>query len=83
MPHRWTGGNARLIEEAFALIDSSSDPLAALLLCEGLSRRVDRAEISQIAAIDRDGLLIEKGCTTTTAGLKTCSGGTTTSPANI
>jgi hypothetical protein len=61
---------ARLIEEAFALNDASPDPLAALLATERVSRRADRAKVSQIAAVDRDGTLVEKGYKTTLAGLK-------------
>src|SRR4051794_4810485 len=61
---------ARLLEQAFALIESSPDRLAALLVAEGASRRADRAKISQIAIIDRDGLLTSKGCKSTTVGLK-------------
>src|SRR4051794_18151391 len=61
---------ARLLEQAFALINSSSDPLAALLVAEGASRRADRAKIAQIAVIDRDGILVSKGYKTTTGGLK-------------
>jgi hypothetical protein len=61
---------ARLLEQAFALINSSADPLAALLVAEGVSRRADRAKIAQIAAIDRDGTLASKGYKTTTDGLK-------------
>ena len=40
---------ARLIEEAFALIDSSPDHLANLLAVEGVARRAERAKITQIA----------------------------------
>ena len=61
---------ARLIEEAFALIDTSPDLLAALLVAERVSRRADRAKISQIAAIDRDGSMVEKNYKTTLGGLK-------------
>jgi 5-methylcytosine-specific restriction protein A len=61
---------ARLLEQAFALINSSPEPLAALLVAEGASRRADRAKISQIATIDRDGTLTSKGCKSTTDGLK-------------
>src|SRR5688500_12854777 len=61
---------ARLLEQAFALINSSSVPLATLLVAEGAARRADRAKISQIAIIEREGLLAEKGYKTTTAGLK-------------
>src|SRR4051794_7719273 len=61
---------ACLLEQAFTLIDSSPDPLAALLVAEGASRRADRAKISQIAIIDRDGLLTSKGCKSTTVGLE-------------
>src|SRR3954471_21641967 len=61
---------ARLLEQAFTLINSSPDPLAALLVAEGVSRRADRAKIAQIAAIDRDGTLVSKGCKSTTVGLK-------------
>jgi hypothetical protein len=72
---------ARLIEQAAALLDSSTDPLAALLVAEGGSRLMDRAKIAQIAAIDRDGSLVEKGYKTTLAGLKDLLGWATTSPA--
>jgi 5-methylcytosine-specific restriction protein A len=61
---------ARLIEQAAALLDSSTDPLAALLVAEGGSRLMDRAKVSQIAAIDRDGSLTAKGYKTTLAGVK-------------
>jgi 5-methylcytosine-specific restriction protein A len=61
---------ADLAEQLFALLDASPDHLAALLVADGLSRRADRAKISQIAAIDRDGSFAEKGYKTTTGGLK-------------
>src|SRR5688500_5634745 len=61
---------ARLLEQAFALIGSSPDRLAALLVAEGAARRADRAKIAQIATIDRDGTLVSKGYKTTTGGLK-------------
>src|SRR5215213_9048240 len=60
----------RLLEQAFALIAASPEPLAALLVAEGASRRADRAKIAQIAAIDRDGTLVSKGCKSTAVGLK-------------
>ncbi len=52
---------ARLIEQAFALIDTSPESLAALLVIEGVSRRADRSKISRIATVDRDGDLAAKG----------------------
>src|SRR5436190_22514183 len=61
---------ARLLEQAFALINSSPDPLAALLVAEGAARRADRAKIAQIAVIDRDGVLTARGCKSTTVGLR-------------
>jgi len=61
---------ARLLEQAFTLITSSPEPLAALLVAEGAARRADRAKIAQIAVIDRDGSFAEKGYKSTTAGLK-------------
>jgi hypothetical protein len=61
---------ADLAEQLFALIESSPDHLAALLVVEGVSRRADRAKIAQIAAIERDGSFAEKGYKTTTGGLK-------------
>src|SRR3954463_6033187 len=59
----------RLLEQAAALINSSADPLAAVLVAEGGSRLMDRTKISQIATIERDGLLTSKGCKSTTVGL--------------
>jgi 5-methylcytosine-specific restriction protein A len=59
-----------LLGQAAALINSSADPLAALLVAEGGSRLMDRTKIAQIAAIDRDGTLVSKGCKSTTVGLK-------------
>jgi acyl-CoA reductase-like NAD-dependent aldehyde dehydrogenase len=61
---------ARLLEQVAALIDSSSDPLAALLVAEGGARLMDRAKITQIAAVERDGAFAEKGYKTTTGGLQ-------------
>ncbi len=61
---------ARLLGQAAALINSSADPLAALLVAEGGSRLMDRTKIAQIAVIDRDGTLVAKGYETTTGGLK-------------
>ncbi len=60
----------RLLGQAAALINSSADPLAALLVAEGGSRLMDRTKIAQIAVIDRDGTLVAKGYKTTTGGLK-------------
>jgi 5-methylcytosine-specific restriction protein A len=60
----------RLIEQAAALLDSSTDPLAALLVAEGGSRLMDRVKVSQIAAVDRDGSPTEKGYKTALAGVK-------------
>ncbi len=60
----------RLLEQAAALINSSPDPLAALLVAEGGSRLMDRTKIAQIASIDRDGSFAEKGYKTTIGGLK-------------
>ncbi|MGI5132230.1 DUF222 domain-containing protein [Pseudonocardia sp. CA-107938] len=61
---------ASLIEQAFTLISDNDDPLAALLVLEGVSRQVDRAKVVQIAAVERDGALAEKGYRNTLAGLK-------------
>jgi hypothetical protein len=61
---------ARLIEQAFALIDTSPDPLAALLTAEGVSRRADHAKITQIATIERESTLAEKGFKSDIAGLQ-------------
>ena len=72
---------ARLIEQAFALIDTSPETHAALLVIEGVSRRADRSTISRIATVDRDGDLTAKGYRSTSGGLQTCSAGTTTPPA--
>jgi hypothetical protein len=54
----------RLLGQAAALINSSADPLAALLVAEGGSRLMDRTKIAQIAAIERDGSFAEKRCKT-------------------
>ncbi|MGI5133142.1 hypothetical protein ACQEVB_40515 [Pseudonocardia sp. CA-107938] len=61
---------ASLIEQAFTAISDNPDPLAALLVLEGVSRQVDRAKVAAIAAVERDGTLSEKGYRTTVAGLK-------------
>jgi len=61
---------ARLIEQAAALINASADPLAALLVAEGGSRLIDRVKVAQIAAVEREGSLTEKGFKTTVGGLK-------------
>jgi len=54
-----------LLEQAAALINSSPDPLAALLVAERGSRLMDRTKIAQIAAVEREGSLAEKGVKTT------------------
>jgi 5-methylcytosine-specific restriction protein A len=59
----------RLLGQAAALISSSADPLAALLVAEGGSRLMDRTKVAQIAVIDRDGSFAAKGFKTTTGGL--------------
>jgi len=61
---------ACLLEQVAALLGSSADPLAALLVAEGGSRLMDRIKIEQIAAVEREGSLAEKGYKTTTGGLK-------------
>jgi hypothetical protein len=59
--------DARLIEQAFALIDTSPDPLAALLAAE-VCRGGRQVEISRIAAVDREGCLAEEGYKTPSPG---------------
>ncbi len=61
---------ACLIEQAFALIESSPESLAALLVIEGVSRRADRSMVSRIATVERDGDLAAKGYKSTTLGLE-------------
>ncbi|MGI5129438.1 DUF222 domain-containing protein [Pseudonocardia sp. CA-107938] len=61
---------ASLIEQAFTALSDSADPLAALLVLEGVARQVDRAKVAAIAAVERDGVLAEKGYRNTVAGLK-------------
>ena len=61
---------ACLIEQAFALISSSPDSLSALLVVQGVARQADRATVSRIAAIERDGDLAAKGYKSTVLGLK-------------
>ena len=59
-----------LLEQAAALINSSPDPLAALLVAERGSRLMDCTKISQIAAGERAGSFAEKHYKTTVAGLR-------------
>ena len=61
---------ARLIEQACALIESSPESLSALLVIAGGTRKLDRAMVSRIAAVERDGDLAAKGYRSTINGLQ-------------
>ena len=61
---------ACLIEQAFALISASPDSLSSLLVAQGVIRQAERVTVEQIAAIERDGTLAEKGYKSTVLGLK-------------
>ena len=61
---------ACLAEQLFALISNSPDSLSNLLVVQGVIRQAERVTVEQIAAVERDGSLAEKGYRSTVLGLK-------------
>jgi Domain of unknown function (DUF222)/HNH endonuclease len=62
---------AQAVDAVSAVVESGSDDelMAVLALCEGATRRLDRAAVDALATLDRRGVFVERGYKSTAAAV--------------